>query len=76
MKKAITADNESWILIKKAVQMQQKIDNTGYGNKLLLFGAGNHTIQLLKYMDFSQYEVNICDSYRNGEWFSYKKTRQ
>lgn len=68
MKKKKEIDYDISVLVKKAINFQNKINREISGGKLLIFGAGKHTNLMLRCLDFSSWEeIRICDNYSEGK---------
>lgn len=64
--KRIIPNFEDELFIKKVIRAQKKIDMFA-GKKLVIYGAGLHTKYVLDWLDLSDYEIRICDSFKRGQ---------
>ena len=74
MKRIITIDDDMVVIIKKITNIQRKIDDLEEKGKrkIVIFGCGEHTQKLLDFIDFSKYELRVCDTIKVGKIQKYE----
>ena len=65
MKKLRNVHPEHYEIIKKVASLQHLFD--GLKGKLLFYGAGEHTKYMLMWLNLSDFQIKICDSYKYQE---------